>query len=178
MITLFGQGWDVELLQHEKAAGTYMEISSKWHALRIYVVHCKDTIPKIRKQIFPEKELRGHSPNFPHSCLCEQFIYFQLSISITAAGKCVDRTWKYINRSQTHECEKWGLRPRKSQKRIHKWDFRYSVDDGHCSRSYILYAVISQAVTLLHAIRLYSFWSSYFALRSYNTHFSNSCLEL
>ncbi len=27
-------------------------------------IHCKDTIPKKSKQIFPEKELRGLSPNF------------------------------------------------------------------------------------------------------------------
>jgi hypothetical protein len=30
----------------------------------LVVMHCKDTIPKISKQIFPEKELRGYSPNF------------------------------------------------------------------------------------------------------------------
>jgi hypothetical protein len=29
----------------------------------------------------------------------------------------VDRSWDYINRSQTHECEKLGLRPRSFQKR-------------------------------------------------------------
>jgi hypothetical protein len=27
-------------------------------------LHCKDTIPTNSKQIFPEKELRSHSPNF------------------------------------------------------------------------------------------------------------------
>jgi hypothetical protein len=27
-------------------------------------MHCKDKIPKFRKQIFPEKEYQGHSPNF------------------------------------------------------------------------------------------------------------------
>ncbi len=26
------------------------------------------------KPIFPEKELGGHSPNFPYSCVCERFI--------------------------------------------------------------------------------------------------------
>jgi hypothetical protein len=26
---------------------------------------------EISKQIFPEKEYRGLSPNFPHSCVCE-----------------------------------------------------------------------------------------------------------
>jgi hypothetical protein len=28
----------------------------------------------------------------------------------------VDRSWEYINRSQTHECGSWELRPRNSQK--------------------------------------------------------------
>ncbi len=27
-------------------------------------LHCKEPIPKFEKQIFPEKELRGHSTNF------------------------------------------------------------------------------------------------------------------
>jgi hypothetical protein len=29
-----------------------------------HTIHCKEPIPKILKKIFPEKELRGHSPNF------------------------------------------------------------------------------------------------------------------
>ncbi len=35
------------------------------------VLHCKDTIPKVRNK-FPEKELLGLSP---HSCVCERFLY-------------------------------------------------------------------------------------------------------
>jgi hypothetical protein len=53
------------------------------------------------KQIFPEKELRGLSPNF----------YIHVSVSDLyiptiglSAGKYVDRSWEYINLSQTHEC--------------------------------------------------------------------------
>jgi hypothetical protein len=39
------------------------------------VEHCKDTIPKIWKQIFPEKELRGLSPNFHiHVSVSELYI--------------------------------------------------------------------------------------------------------
>ncbi len=34
------------------------------YLMTTYTLHCKDTIPKIRKQIFPEKELCGLSPNF------------------------------------------------------------------------------------------------------------------
>jgi hypothetical protein len=39
-----------------------------------YNIHCKDTIPKIR-HIFPEKELRGHCPNFHiHVSVCDLYI--------------------------------------------------------------------------------------------------------
>jgi hypothetical protein len=51
------------------------------------------------KQIFPEKELRGHSPN-----VCEQFIYSHDRSAYSAAGTM----WPDpINRSQTHECGNW-----------------------------------------------------------------------
>jgi hypothetical protein len=40
------------------------------------------------KQIFPEKELRDKS-------------------AYSAARKFVDRSWEYINRSQTQECGNW-----------------------------------------------------------------------
>jgi hypothetical protein len=51
------------------------------------------------KQIFPEKEFCGLSPIFPHSCVCERFIYSQDRFVYSAAGKYVDRFWEYINRS-------------------------------------------------------------------------------
>ena len=41
------------------------------------------------KQIFPEKELRCHSPNFQKSCVCERFIY-----SHDRSAKCsAGNTW-------------------------------------------------------------------------------------
>jgi hypothetical protein len=51
------------------------------------------------KQIFPEIELRGLSPNF-HIHVSDLYI----PMIGTAAGKFVDRSWEYINCSQTHEC--------------------------------------------------------------------------
>ncbi len=65
-----------------------------------------------------------------HSCVCEGFIYSQDQSAYSAAGKYVDRSWEYINRSHTHECGNlyWGHAiPRKE---IHKWDFRCSVRRG------------------------------------------------
>jgi hypothetical protein len=35
------------------------------------------------------------------------FIYFQDRSAYSAAGKYLDRSWEYINRSQTHECGNW-----------------------------------------------------------------------
>jgi hypothetical protein len=52
------------------------------------------------KQIFPEKELRGHSPNI-HIHVSVSNLYFP------AAQKYVDRSWEFINHSQTHECRIW-----------------------------------------------------------------------
>ncbi len=56
------------------------------------------------EKIFLEKELCGH---FPHSCVCERFIYSHDQSAYSAAGKYVDQSWEYINRSQTHDCGNW-----------------------------------------------------------------------
>jgi hypothetical protein len=42
------------------------------------------------KQIFPEKEFRGHKPNFHIHCVCERFIYFHNRSAFSAAEKYVD----------------------------------------------------------------------------------------
>jgi hypothetical protein len=74
------------------------------------------------KQIFPGKELRG----VPNSCVRERFIYSQDRSAYSAAWKYVDRSCKYINRSQTHECGNWDWGPAIPFLGIHKWDFRCS----------------------------------------------------
>ncbi len=81
------------------------------------------------KQIFPEKGLRGQSPNF--------HIYVSVSdLNIPTIDlpfllrKYVDQSWEYIKRSQTHEkMWKLGLRLHNSRKRntYSKWDIRCSV---------------------------------------------------
>ncbi len=38
------------------------------------------------KQIFPEKEYRDLSPQFPHSCVCERVIYFHDGFAFSAGG--------------------------------------------------------------------------------------------
>ena len=68
--------------------------------------HCKDTIPKIRNNI-PRRGIARPQFQFPHSCVCERFIYSHDRSTYSAAGKYVDQSWEYINRSQTHECRNW-----------------------------------------------------------------------
>jgi hypothetical protein len=52
----------------------------------------------------PRKEIALPQSPFPHSCVCEQFIHSHDRSAYSAAGKYVDRSWEYINCSQTHEC--------------------------------------------------------------------------
>ncbi len=67
------------------------------------------------------------SPNVYTRISIERYIYFQDRSAYSAAGKYVDRSWEYINRSQTHECGNWDWGRAVPRKGIHKWDFRCSV---------------------------------------------------
>ncbi len=82
---------------------------------------------EISKQIFPEKEYQCLSPNFHiHASVSDLHIYSH-DQSLFCWRKYVDRSWDYINRSQTHECGNWGWGRAIPRKGIHKWDFRCSV---------------------------------------------------
>ncbi len=83
------------------------------HCFFIYSTTLQRHNTENSRQIFPgkelpEKELRAPQSQFPHSCLCERFIYSQDLSAYSAAGKYVDRSWEYINRSQTHESGNWN----------------------------------------------------------------------
>jgi hypothetical protein len=56
--------------------------------------------------IFPEKELRGLSPNF-HIHVSVSDLYIARIGLPSAARKYADRFWEYIKRSQTHACRNW-----------------------------------------------------------------------
>jgi hypothetical protein len=62
---------------------------------------------EISKQIFPQKEYRGLSPNF-HMHASVSDLYIPRSVCLFCWRKYVDRSWNYINRSQTHECGNCG----------------------------------------------------------------------
>ncbi len=61
--------------------------------------------------IFLFWELRGLSPNF-HTHVSVSYLQYSIyvflgSVQIFPAAEYADRSWEYINRSQTHECGSW-----------------------------------------------------------------------
>jgi hypothetical protein len=45
---------------------------------------------------------------FPHSCVCERFIYSQDRFTYFPVAEKADWSWKYINLSQIYECRNWA----------------------------------------------------------------------
>jgi hypothetical protein len=79
----------------------------------------------------PRKGISGSQSQFPHSCVCERFIYsHDRSPYIFCWRKYVDWSWDFINRSQTHESWNWGWGRAIPRKGINKGDFRCSVPEN------------------------------------------------
>ncbi len=60
------------------------------------------------KQIVPEKNFAAPVPISTFMCLWAIYI-FPRSTCLFCCRKYVDRSWDYINRSQTHECGNWEI---------------------------------------------------------------------
>ncbi len=74
------------------------------------------------KQIFPEKEYRGLSPNYQiHVSVSELYIP-----TLGLPFLLEDRSWEYINCSQTHGCGNWGWGRAIPRKGIYKRNCRCS----------------------------------------------------
>jgi hypothetical protein len=53
---------------------------------------------------FPFLGIARPQSQFPHSCVCERFIYSQDQSTYFPAAELADQSWKYINLSQMYEC--------------------------------------------------------------------------
>jgi hypothetical protein len=72
-----------------------------------YSCTAKNQYRKFEKQIFPEKELRGHCPNFRiHVSVSDLYIH-TIDLPILLLEICGPILGIYINRSQTNECGNW-----------------------------------------------------------------------
>jgi hypothetical protein len=93
-------------------------------------LHCKDKIPKFLNKYSQKKNIGVSVPISTFMRLWVIYISPQ-SVCLFCWRQYVDRSWAYINRSQTHECGNWGWGRAIPRKGIHKWDFRCSVGQGH-----------------------------------------------
>ncbi len=91
-------------------------------------MHCKDKIPKISKQIFPEKEYRGLSPNFHIHASVSHLYISTIGLLILLEEICKPILGLYKSLTDTWML-KFGLRPRYSQKRNTYMGF--SLQCGH-----------------------------------------------
>ncbi len=93
-------------LQQQKA------IFTVWICFNTYFHTAKITIPNFKTNI-PRKGIARTQSRFPHSYACEWCISSHDRSAYSTAGKYVDWSWEYINRSHTWMW-KSGLRPRNS----------------------------------------------------------------
>jgi hypothetical protein len=74
----------------------------------MFMITLQRTYTEKSKQIFPEKELWGQSPNFHIHVSASNFYIPTIDLPILLEEICGPILGiQYINRSQTHECGNW-----------------------------------------------------------------------
>ncbi len=78
-----------------------------FHPPPLLSTHCKDKIPKFRIKYSQKRNIGVSVPISTFMRLWVIYI-FPPSVCLFCWRKYVDRSWDYINRSQTHECGNWA----------------------------------------------------------------------
>ncbi len=101
--------------------------SSSGRAGGPWLLHCKDKMPKIWTKYYQKRNIGVSVPFSTFMCLWANYIFPQW-VCLFCRRKYVDRSWEYINRSQTHECGNWGWGRAIPRKGIYKRNCCCSVE--------------------------------------------------
>ncbi len=90
--------------------------------------HCKDKMPKIWNKYSQDRNIGVSVLISTFMCLWANYIFPRWVFLFCWRKYVVDRSWEYINRSQTHECGNWGWGRAIPRKGIHKRNCRSSAN--------------------------------------------------
>ncbi len=79
---------------------------SRWQFISLVICTEKNQCRKFETNLTSKGNAQPKS-QFPHSCVCEQFIYSHDWSAYSPAGKYGDLSLECLNRSQTHEHGNW-----------------------------------------------------------------------
>ncbi len=123
------------------------------------------------KQIFPEKEYQGLSPNLHVHVSVSELYMPMMGLPVLLEEIC--RSWEYINRSKTHECGNWGWGRAIPRKGLYKRNCR-------CSAVYSPESLTPETLLILYQFlsMLPAHWYTGILLPVYNPHKEDSVVLL
>ncbi len=118
-------------------------------------IHSKDKMPIIWNKYSQKRNIGVSVPISTFMCLWANYI-FPRWVCLFCRRKYVDRSWEYINRSQTHECGNWGWGRAIPRKGIYNRNWRCSVWEKYQGHLRVRYRQNIKRIPTFFRLHLYT----------------------